>query len=91
MSIVDKLKGYVGVRNYLDKQGFVYSKEKKLNVLFLEFAKDMDWLKDFAKENSKNYKGKDKPFIYNGWLISCNFNEFKQWYNKTKTKNHESI
>lgn len=81
MSIVDRLRGYVGVRNWLDKQNYQYSKEKDLNKLFLDFAKDMDWLRDFSKENSKNYKGNVKPFIRNGWLISCNFKEFKKWYN----------
>lgn len=82
MSIVDKLKGYIGVRNWLDKKNYQYTKEKDLNILFLDFAKNMNWLKDFSKENSKNYKGKNKPFIYNGWLISCNFKEFKDWYNQ---------
>jgi len=89
MSIVDKLRGYIGIRNYLDKQNFQYNKEKELNILFLAFAKDMNWSKDFTKENSKNYKGKNKPFIYNGWLISCNFKEFKEWFKNYKTNNIE--
>ena len=80
MSIVDQLRGYVGVRKYLDIHNYIYNKEEELNILFLEFAKDMNWLKDFAKENNKRYKGSFKPFIYNGWLISCNFQEFKKWF-----------
>lgn len=89
MSIVDKLKSYIGVRKWLDKQNYQYNKEKDLNILFLEFAKDMNWLKDFSKENSKNYKGNNKPFIYNGWLISCNFQEFKQWFKNKQTKTNK--
>jgi len=42
MSIVDKLRGYVGVRKWLDKQKYQYNKEKDLNILFLEFAKNMN-------------------------------------------------
>ena len=87
MSIVDKLKSYIGVKNWLDKQNYQYNKEKDLNILFLDFAKDMTWLKHFSKENSKNYKGSNKPFIYNGWLASCNFQEFKKWYNLKNKSN----
>ncbi len=90
MSIVDKLKSYIGVKNWLDKQNYQYNKEKDLNTLFLDFAKDMTWLKHFSKENSKNYKGSNKPFIYNGWIVSCNFQEFKKWYN-LKNKCHETV
>jgi hypothetical protein len=82
MSVVDKLRGYVGVRNWLDSKKHVYNKEKELNSLFLEFAKDMNWIEVFAKDNSKKYKGSFKPFIYNGWLCSCNFQMFKNWYKK---------
>lgn len=90
MSIVDKLKSYIGVKNWLDKQNYQYNKEKDLNILFLDFAKDMTWLKHFSKENSKNYKGSNKPFIYNGWIVSCNFQEFKKWYN-LKNKCHGTV
>ncbi len=82
MSIVHKLKGLHGVKNYLEKNNcpIDINNDKELNQLFLLFAKDMNKLKEFSKPNKKNYRGSFNPTIHNGYLVSCNFKEFKEWY-----------
>ena len=84
MSIVDKLRSLRGIKVFLEKYNYDFN-EKSLNTLFLEFAQTSEWKSHFSKNNSKNYKGKDKPHINNAHLISLNcFKEFKQWFIKNK-------
>jgi hypothetical protein len=83
MSIVDKLRSLYGVKNYISKH--LEIREKDLNVLFLRFAETSEWKKHFAKSNSKNYKGSNKPYIDNAHSISLNcFDEFKKWLSLNK-------
>lgn len=83
MSISDKVRVIYGIRRFLDKFeiGVNIEKDRNINPIFLEFAKDMNWLEDFVKSNKKNYRGHYEPSLDNALLISANFDKFSNWVN----------
>ena len=88
MSVVDKIRALYGVECFLRKFDIPVNigKDKHINQIFLDFAKEMGWLNEFAKQNKPNYKGSYKPSWYNATLIQSNFQEFSKYINKTYKK-----
>lgn len=88
MSIQDKVRAIYGIENFLRKFDIETNigKDKHINNVFLLFAKEMNWLSDFEKQNKPNYKGNYKPSYNNALLIQANFKEFSRYINKNYKK-----
>lgn len=83
MNIQRKLFYHHGIKMFLNKYELPFSihNEKKLNNLYLDFAKYRGTLKEFTTNNSPNYRGNNKPVINNSLIISDDFDEFKKYIN----------
>ena len=88
MSIADKVRQLYGIECFLRKFDISVNigKDKHINQIFLNFAKDMNWLNEFSKQNKLNYRGSYKPSYSNAPLISANFQDFSNYINKTYNK-----
>jgi hypothetical protein len=88
MSVVDKIKALYGIECFLRKFDIPVNikKDKHINQIFLEFAKEMNWLNEFAKQNKPNYRGNYKPSYSNAELIQANFKDFSNYIHKTYKK-----
>lgn len=88
MSVADKIRQLYGIECFLRKFDISVniSKDKHINQIFLDFAKEMNWLNEFAKQNKPNYRGNYKPSYNNAQLISANFQDFSKYINKTYKK-----
>jgi len=88
MSVVYKIRALYGIERFLRKFDISVNinKDKHINQIFLDFAKEMNWLNDFEKQNKPNYRGNYKPSYNNAQLIQANFQEFTKYINKTYKK-----
>jgi len=88
MSVVDKIRALYGIECFLRKFDIPVNigKDKHINQIFLDFAKEMNWLNEFEKQNKSNYKGSYKPSYNNAELIQSNFKDFNKYINKTYKK-----
>lgn len=88
MSVVNKISAIHGIEKFLRKFNIPVNigKDKHINQIFLDFAKEMNWLNEFEKQNKKNYKGSYKPSWSNALIIQANFNDFRKYINKNYTK-----
>jgi hypothetical protein len=61
-------------------------KDRKLNDLFIEFAKDMGWEKEFVPTSKHNrYYA---PVVDNAGYIQSNWKEFKSWLKQRKSNGY---
>ena len=88
MSVVDKIRALYGIQCFLRKFDIPVNinKDKHINQIFLDFAKEMNWLNEFEKQNKPNYRGNYKPSYSNAELIQANFQDFSKYINKTYKK-----
>jgi hypothetical protein len=88
MSVVDKIRALYGIECFLRKFDIPVNidKDKHINQIFLDFAKEMNWLNEFAKQNKPNYRGNYKPSYSNAGLIQANFQDFSNYIHKTYKK-----
>ena len=88
MSVVDKIRQLYDIESFLRKFDISVniSKDKNINQIFLDFAKEMNWLNEFTKQNKPNYRGNYKPSYSNAKLIQANFQDFIKYINKTYKK-----
>lgn len=88
MSVADKIRALYGIECFLRKFDIPVniSKDKHINQIFLDFAKEMNWLNEFDKQNKPNYRGNYKPSYSNAELIQANFQDFSKYINKTYKK-----
>ena len=88
MSVVDKIRALYGIECFLRKFDIPVNigKDKHINQIFLDFAKEMNWLNEFAKQNKPNYRGNYKPSWSNAGLIQANFQDFSNYIHKNYKK-----
>lgn len=88
MSVVNKIQALYGIECFLRKFDIPVNigKDKHINQIFLDFAKEMNWLNEFVKQNKPNYRGNYKPSYSNAQLIQANFQDFNKYINKTYKK-----
>lgn len=78
-----KLRGLQGIKVFLDRNGYTgnLNNERELNEFFRLFFDEMGWLDDYKlRKNNRRYN----PTIDNGYIIQCNFKEFRDWYLKRR-------
>lgn len=92
MSVADKVRQLYSIECFLRKFDIPVNinKDKYINQIFLDFAKEMNLLDKFEKQNKPNYRGKYKPSWYNAGLIYINLlKDFEKYINKTYKKTNK--
>lgn len=91
MSIADKVRAIYGIRRFLDKYEIAgnIENDRHINLIFLEFAKDMGWFESFQHSKKKGYRGHYDSSMDNAPLISANFQDFQKWVKSKYVYKHK--